>query len=654
MTDTLLTDLPTPPAATRDRRAEPVAVLGTGLLATAIARALADAYHVQSFLDDRVALVVAADTSGSIGHRAPWLPVEVEAGWIVLGPAVLPGQPGCPTCAQRRRQANRTDAKGHQALQQAYGAELAQRPSVLLIPLTAVMTAAVALEEVTRLLQTPESARTRTALLRLSLTTGQTHHHPVLPDPLCPDCARLPDDSPHTAAITLRPTPKPGSDSYRTRELVGLLPALRHHYVDPLTGVIQSVGASVRGGYPVAVARLQPATRDGDDTGSGYGRSTDLAAAQATALTEALERLSGPQPRGRRTTVRAAFTELADQALDPVRLGLYPPARHDTPGFAFRRYDPTQPRDWVWGYSFARATPILVPRSYAYYGRHEEAFVYECSNGCALGGCLAEAILYGLLEVTERDAFLMTWYARLPAPRVDLAAAADRRIPLLAEWIRRRLGYHVLAFETTLESGIPSYWVMAVDQRPALGRMHALCRAAAHLDPERALRCALSELAPAVAGEQSRYDPDQALRLLTDPDQVREMHHHATLYGHPDAFPRLGFLPLTGPARPPGTSPATRPWPAHDDLAADLTTAIGRYLTSGLDVIVIDHTSPEHASGGFRCVKVVIPGTLSMTFGHRYRRTDGLPRLHSVPRLLGYRDRELRPEEINPHPHPFP
>lgn len=669
MTDTLLTDLAPPSCATRDRRAEPVAVLGSGLLGSAIARALAGTYDVQTTPDSWATLTVVADMPGSPWHpalhhdathrddtsrRTPWLSVGVEAGWVVLGPAVLPGRPGCPTCARRRRQANRTDAQGHEALRQAYGAELAERPSTLLTPLAAAMTAALVADEVTRLLRAPDSARTRTALLRLSLATAQTHHHPVLPDPTCPDCARLPADSPHSAAITLRPAPKLGPGRYRTRELVPLVSALRRHYVDPLTGVIQSLGTSVRGGYPFAVARIQPGTQDGNDTRHGYGRTTDLATARTTALAEALERLSGGWPRGRRTVVRAAFTDIADQALDPVSLGLYPTASYELPDFPFHRYDPAQPRDWVWGYSFARATPLLVPQSYAYYGHSTEALVYECSNGCALGSCLQEAILYGLLEVAERDAFLMTWYARLPAPRVDLDAATDRRIPMLAEWIRRRLGYDVLAFETTLEQGIPSYWVMAVDQRPAPGRMHALCGAAAHLDPQRALSSALSELAPMVAGKQTRYDPDKAVPMLTHPDQVQAMDHHATLYGHPDAFPRLTFLPLAGPARPPGTSPAARPWPVDDDLTADLTTAIGRYLASGLDVIVVDQTSPELAGGGFRCVKVVVPGTLPMTFGHRYRRIEGLPRLYSVPRLLGHRDQDLRPEEINPHPHPFP
>jgi ribosomal protein S12 methylthiotransferase accessory factor len=43
-----------------------------------------------------------------------------------------------------------------------------------------------------------------------------------------------------------------------------------------------------------------------------------------------------------------------------------------------------------------------------------------------------------------------------------------------------------------------------------------------------------------------------------------------------------------------------------------------------------------------------------MTFGHDNRRIYGLPRLFEVPKLLGYRDRALLPQDVNPHPHPFP
>ena len=46
--------------------------------------------------------------------------------------------------------------------------------------------------------------------------------------------------------------------------------------------------------------------------------------------------------------------------------------------------------------------------------------VYETSNGCALGGCFEEATAHGLLEVAERDAFLITWYGRMPRKAMNI------------------------------------------------------------------------------------------------------------------------------------------------------------------------------------------------------------------------------------------
>src|SRR5699024_3898192 len=68
----------------------------------------------------------------------------------------------------------------------------------------------------------------------------------------------------------------------------------------------------------------------------------------------------------------------------------------------------------------------------------------------------------------------------------------------------------------------------------------------------------------------------------------------------------------------------------------------------------VDQTTAEHRAEGFSCAKVIVPGLVPMTFGHDYRRLTGLPRLLTVPRVLGHRERDLTPEELNPHPHPFP
>jgi ribosomal protein S12 methylthiotransferase accessory factor len=609
-----------------------------------------------------VIVMVGDEPTGPGAVAVPCLPVRWEAGHVLLGPAQLPGVPGCLTCAEQRRRRNRPDRANHDAVRERFGTELAGRSPGLLGGITAGLLAALVDTEATSLAHDPRSARTHRGMLKVAVETARISWHGVLPDPLCPDCSVLSPDTPEAAQIVLTPIRKRAPGTFRVRDAVAAQPTLERLYTDPETGVIAQVSTEVSGGCPISVAQLEPVTAEGASQ-DGCGRTLNLRAARLSALTEALERYVGrTPPRARRTTVRARYVDIADRAVDPTRFGLFPDKRYDLPEFPYRRYHPELELPWVWGYSFAREEPVLVPQNLVYYTRGPgvgaEDFVYEISSGCALGGCLAEAIFHGLLEIAERDAFLMTWYARLAAPRVDLDSAVDRSIPLLAERTRQILGYDILAFDITLEHGIPSFWVLAVDGQPGPSRLTALCAANAHPLPERALLGALCELTSLLGGLLAEYSGQDitalATRLLADPDAVRTMDDHSLLYFHPDAFGRLAFLPIDGPAQSLTDVAHRWRWPAHSDLTADLSELIKRYLDTNLDVIVVNQTSPEHQAGGLSCVKVLVPGTLPMTFGYRFRRTDGIPRLFSVPRLLGYQVRDLRSDEINPHPHPFP
>jgi ribosomal protein S12 methylthiotransferase accessory factor len=490
--------------------------------------------------------------------------------------------------------------------------------------------------------------RTAGGLLRVSAQTGAVTRHRLMADPLCPDCGDRPADRPRQ--LRLGSAPKPSPSVFRVREL----PAdLEERYVDAETGLFGSLGTSARAEPLTAVARRMPG-RGVHDSHHGYGRAFDAASAIAIAITEALERHAATRPRGRRPVVRARYADIAGDAIDPRTLGLYPDAWYAQPGFAFAGFDENREANWVWGYSFAASRPVLVPLNFAYNGAATEAdprWAYETSNGAAVGNCLAEAIFHGLLEIAERDAFLVTWYGRLPAPRLDLATVADRRMAMLAARAHQDFGYELMAFAMPTELGIPAFWAMAVNRGGVPGRPHALCAAGAHVDPEQALRSALLELLPCVA-DGVPYDEAASAAMLADPGLVTEMEHHRQLYCHPGAWGRLEFLPSSGPGRP--LADLARPWPPHADLADDLAELVGRYLASGLDVVAVDTTCPELREGGFAAAKVVVPGMVPMTFGHRYRRVHGLPRLLTVPRLLGYTDRDLRPDELNPHPHPFP
>ena len=83
--------------------------------------------------------------------------------------------------------------------------------------------------------------------------------------------------------------------------------------------------------------------------------------------------------------------------------------------------------------------------------------MYETSNGCAIGGSLEEAIFHGILEIVERDAFLLTWYAKLPLPRLDLSSANDTELQLMIQRLRTITGYELHALTRRWNTAFLAY-----------------------------------------------------------------------------------------------------------------------------------------------------------------------------------------------------
>ena len=595
---------------------------------------------------------------------AAWLPVVAELDRIVVGPLVRTGRPGCEHCLAERRAGARADATEDAALRAAYGARLTDSVSPLLTPLAAALAAGLALREAAG----EEPAAPVVTVTMIRLADLRITRHGLLPDPHCPQCGGLPADSASDAAIPRVARAKPDPTVLRVRDLRAERVDLEARYVDDETGVIKDLKPRGLHALPFVEAKVGP--RESVD--GGYGRALDFRTARVTAIAEALERLGGGRPGGRRTAVEASYRNLAAQdperVLDPTRVGAHQPHRYQEPGFPFQAYRPELVMPWVWGYSLTRERPVLVPESLAYYriGRHapqSRPFVSEISNGCALGGCVEEAALYGLLELAERDAFLLTWYSRMSAPAVDLRSARDRRLGLLADHIGESTGYRVEVFDVTGPEGIPSFWAAAVDTRPdsAAHRPSVLCSGGSGLDPERGVFGALHELVTAIDAYRLIYPQRHAdaARMREDPEQVRQMDDHALLYCDTVAARRLDFL-LSSDGRAPGDRRDLRDltegyaWPRHTDLRDDLDELVNRFAASGLEAIIVDQTTPVHAASGLSCVKALVPGVLPMTFGHHLRRIEGLDRVLTTPQLLGRADRALTPDEINPYPHPFP
>lgn len=579
----------------------------------------------------------------------PWLRGFVSFGEGVIGPLVRPGVQGCSRCADRRKLMAGRDRKEMWELARRLG-EYGGMPRDTWASRSGLIQMAEVLAAETQRGLAGGRAHTEGHVYLLHLKTLRSSRHFVLPDPSCDVCGHLPEDSAEAARISLQPNPKPHIDSYRCRSLGDLKQVLKADYLDYRTGFINGKMRDLVSPFADVGVNL-PLFRGDESTA---GRTHSYEDSEMAAILEGLERYCGMMPRGKRTVVRDSYRALRDQALDPATVGLHTKEQYDLPGFPFQPFHPDRPLDWVWGYSFLQERPLLVPELLAYYSLGAgDGFVFETSNGCALGGSLEEAIFYGILEVVERDSFLLTWYARLGLPRLDPDSARDEELSLMIERIRAA-GYEIHLFNATLESGIPSVWTIAKKANNQAG-VNLICAAGAHPDPIRAVKSSLYEAAAMLLPLSDKFEAnrDRYLEMLHNPSLVQKMDDHSMLYALTEAEERLHFL--LGGTRPLQTfAQAFGERDRNADLTDDLKKLLQTFRQLNLDVIVVDQTTPEISRNGLHCVRVLIPGMLPMTFGHHFTRVSGLERVLRVPMELGYASRPLTYEQLNPHPHPFP
>ncbi|MBP1994090.1 TOMM precursor leader peptide-binding protein [Paenibacillus eucommiae] len=653
-----------------------VVIVGEGVLTDCVGRELATGFEVVRQLDFEggvsesasLALVLHDAWHPYMHQKAeevlppagiPWLRGFVSFGEGVIGPLVRPGIQGCSRCADTRRLMAGRERREILKLQQRLAAQGGVPQDAWASRTGLLQVAHLLVAEARRVLQ-GRSGHSEGRVFLINMGTLESKLHLFLPDPLCPVCSRMPDDSSSAAAIGLQPSPKISVNSYRSRSIEELNKVLAHDYLDYRTGFLNGKMLNLQAPFADVSVNLPMLA---EDVGTA-GRSNSYAVSELTAILEGLERSCGLAPRGKRTVVYDSFRNLADQALDPVKIGVHTKEQYARPGYPYKPFDPDQPLDWVWGYSFLQERPILVPEQLAYYSVGcGKGYVAETSNGCALGGSLEESIFYGILEVVERDAFLMTWYAQLTIPRFDPYSANDQELNLMIDRLQAVAGYDVYFYNSTMENGIPSVWAMAINRKQTGANL--ICAAGAHPDPVRAVKGAVHELAGLVLTLDEKLDANREayVRMFHDSSLLRQMEDHSLLYSLPEAQERLQFL-LDGNdrlltfdeefKRKAGQQTGQPGQPGKADLTDDLKDILQMFRRLDLDVIVVDQTSPETIRNGLHCVKVLIPGMLPMTFGHHFTRVTGLERVLRVPMELGYVKQPLTIEQLNPHPHPFP
>jgi len=506
----------------------------------------------------------------------------------------------------------------------------------------------------------------------LSVGLARTSRHRVLRSMACPICGPRSGATPISRGCV--PTDRPEALAFQPRAsgdrvpLRGVRsPAIEEaelpRLVDYRFGPVVQVRRDNRAPFAMSGA-LVPGSR-----AMGYGRGGDFARAGAVAILEAYERL-GAFPHQGQVIQDLSYNEVRDLAVDPDTLGRYSRAQLDHPNGQVMAYRPDVAMDWAFGHRLDDGEAWLLPADVAFYGyeyqrRLDEPsavvdggraegrrrhFFAESSSGCALGSSLEEAALHALVELIERDAFLLAWCRRAPLPAIDQGSIDDPTSTMMLDAIDGH-GFDVHVLSTTYDLGVPSVWALAVNRDPSA--VPATFSAAGSSPvPADALRAALWELAQLVAHPVD-WDVDAVHRLVDDPSLVDTIEDHVHLYAMPAMRDRVCQV-LGGPVV--AMASAFPGWPeqlcqaAQGDVRGALDYLLSQCRAAGLETaLVVDQSTQEHRDLGLAVARVVVPGMLPMCFGSPQQRLGGLPRRELALAATAWADVDLMLD-----PHPFP
>jgi len=314
--------------------------------------------------------------------------------------------------------------------------------------------------------------------------------------------------------------------------------------------------------------------------------------------------------------------------------------------------DEDTPIAWSWAWSLVDSRLVLAPASLVYMPyfpcfreRGEKVAGPAVSTGLACARSLDEALLKGVYECVERDAFMIVWMNRLPAARVDVRSHPRLR-RLYDERLRRDgLRYEVLLI--TSDIPIPTFLCLLIDDRRTPPMICA--GGAASLDPVYAAGKAMTEAVQTREWAKFLGGRGRKFNFAIDFSDIRDFEDHVALYGYGDMLHAIAFLLERG------DEAATECWEsrASGDSSEDLRRAVAIFAERKMDVVALDLTTPDVAECGLKVTRTMIPELQPLDADYHHRFLGGR-RLYDVPRRLGFTDSPTTIESLNPNPHPYP
>lgn len=350
--------------------------------------------------------------------------------------------------------------------------------------------------------------------------------------------------------------------------------------------------------------------------------------------------------------VGATQNELVgDGGIDIESLALFSSKQYSKIDFPYPKITPDTFLYWVKGFSLSENRPIWIPASIVYlpylYRKDEPIFHGQISTGLACGTDLSSAICRGILEMVERDAFMIVWHNQLHCPDLDVRNIDDPYIRSLLDALEEvPIQYYVKVL--TLDIEVTTLLILIENEGE--GPPYTALGMAVDLDPLKALARALEESILVYLG-MTRYVRENP-GYVRDPnyEQVIAPAQHGIVHAmEPELLETVNFLKFHEKTL------TIKDLPNHkNENSVESCKLLVEFLKkSNLQTHVVDLTTVDINDVGFKVVRAVIPGMQPLDLDHTCPHLGG-KRLYEVPHKLGRIPKPITEDEVNPNPHPFP
>jgi thiazole/oxazole-forming peptide maturase SagD family component len=430
-------------------------------------------------------------------------------------------------------------------------------------------------------------------------------------------------------------------------------PVHRDAWISRDIGVIREERLHLWSGpFPSAVARsASPTPSQASITG---GKSLHARTALHIAHCEALERFQLTYPRPDEPLIYGSYSSLRSYAIDPSLLfmGLGIPGERDQ-----EPWTELSELYWTWAHQPSMGARCLVPAQSIWFTSRldgEHVYALNSTSGCALGSCSTEAAVFALLEIIERDAYLVMWYLRRRCKKIRPSSLRSEQFQLLWEKARREFPayeFHILDLRCDLP--IPVVAVVASrEQGEGPRTVHA---AAARLTAENAAAKAMQDVLIELAHtQQQSQNLPREVGSRPEGHMIRGPEDHRALYYLDSSFERLSFFPFeTEPQL--DASEINLANPVRCGSPCELRHVLDGLVACLRDIEISpwfkDITHPFCSDEEIQCVRVITPGMFPLWFGERPQ-VDLTQRLQKLAVSLTSRSLSTI-EEVNLYPHPF-